>query len=473
MRRGRVVVLLLALGAAGAAWRLRPQLNAQPAQVRVPTAAVRQELLAVTLPVSGSLESAVQVPVLPQVTGKLAQICQDSIKVKPGDFIAQIDTKDFIKSRDELVTKLKDAQEEMHKAQASGQVEISQAQSAVARAQEALELARQKAQAQREKIAAQVAFARGELARRDRELQRDKRLADLHYIPGTRLQATQKAYDQQQFQLERQLREQQDTEQAAAEQIASAEAELKLAEHDLTSTKAKLDAGLLDQQLKIRGVERSLAEANQKIADCTLAAPAAGMVFVEINHSDWMDHRPWRVGDEVDPGDRVASLYDSNRMQVRCEVGEMDVARVKGGQQALVWSPSQPGRRYQARVHAVEELATEVHWRRGTPGKKAFAALIKLAEGDPVHLRPGMTVDLEIVLQERKQALLVPLRAVFREGRQAVVYRQQGEGFIRVPVKLGVRNDLMAQITEGLRRGDRVALLQPPAVLLGVRRASR
>jgi len=88
----------------------------------------------------------------------------------------------------------------------------------------------------------------------------------------------------------------------------------------------------------------------------------------------------------------------------------------------------------------VEELAQDSNvWQGGTPGKKVFGLLIKLAESDPAHLRPGMTVDLEIVLDDVRKVTMVPIRAVFREGSRALVYRARGTGFEAVPVTQGRR----------------------------------
>jgi hypothetical protein len=74
-----------------------------------------------------------------------------------------------------------------------------------------------------------------------------------------------------------------------------------------------------------------------------------------------------------------------------------------------------------------------------------------------------MTVDLEIVLDDVRQATLVPIRAVFAEGKQHYVYLAQGVGFTRVPVTVGARNDLLVEIQGKVRAGDRVALEIPPA----------
>jgi hypothetical protein len=136
-----------------------------------------------------------------------------------------------------------------------------------------------------------------------------------------------------------------------------------------------------------------------------------------------------------------------------------------------VSSPTAPDKRYKAEMATVEELAQEANvWQGGTPGKKVFGALIRLDEADPAHLRPGMTVDLEIVLGSVREATMVPIRAVLKEKNRSFVYRGGPNGFTRVSVTTGTRNDLLIEVKGDLKVGDRVALDRPPITPAGARR---
>jgi hypothetical protein len=96
-----------------------------------------------------------------------------------------------------------------------------------------------------------------------------------------------------------------------------------------------------------------------------------------------------------------------------------------------------------------------------------FGVLVTMEEADPVNLRPGMTVDLEIELDSVRQAMTVPIRALFRDDKQHYVYRASGAGFERVGVTVGTRNDLVAEVRGGVRLGEEVALERPPASAAG------
>jgi multidrug efflux pump subunit AcrA (membrane-fusion protein) len=68
-----------------------------------------------------------------------------------------------------------------------------------------------------------------------------------------------------------------------------------------------------------------------------------------------------------------------------------------------------------------------------------------------------MTANVTIVLDERPDTLIVPLRAVETEGNQAYVNRVGADGATqRVPVKLGMLTETQAEIVEGVSEGDTV-----------------
>lgn len=72
-------------------------------------------------------------------------------------------------------------------------------------------------------------------------------------------------------------------------------------------------------------------------------------------------------------------------------------------------------------------------------------------------LRPGMSADVTATLEERPRALTVPDEAVFGEGDQSFVYVVKPDSSVtKQVVTLGLRESKRAEITQGLKAGDRV-----------------
>ncbi len=464
MNRPLIIAIALVLAVLGA-WMLQST-RAERASVNadIPTAEVTQGPLVIALPISGTLESAEETPARGEIGGILVDICLDNSSVQPGDFIYQLDTGELAEDREGRLRALADAQEGLNSTQDDSETRITQAEGDADGAREALALVQERAQAERAKTRAQVEYAQGQLARAQRELTRSQRLAELNYIPGTKLRQAEKAYRRQQFELDQLHAEYADVEMRTAEQVQSAETELALALHELETAKADARSQLADSRVRVAEAERRLADVEEKIVQCTVSAPAAGLAVIQTNSRNWPERRPYRLGDRVEAGDAPVTIYNLNKMQIRCQIGEMDISRVQRGQDAFV-VPSRGGERYRGKIALVEELAKEANvWEGGTPGKRVFGVLVALDETDPARLRPGMTVDLEVVLERLPETILAPIRAVFAESDGHVVYRTGGRALERVPVTIGPRNDLFVEIHSGLQAGDRIALEQPPAL---------
>jgi multidrug efflux pump subunit AcrA (membrane-fusion protein) len=473
VKRSLYLVITLAIIVGG--WRLLAiGAKRTEAKSEIPTGEVTSGSLVVTLPVSGALESAVETPVRTEIEGSLIEICQDNSPVKPGDIVYQLDTKELGTQRDTLQRALTDAQDQLGTTQLDDETRVTQAESDAQGAQESLKLAQDKAQAEREKLAAQVKYEEGETARAAQELARSQRLAKVNYIAGTKLRDAEKVYRAQQFKLEQQRALQADADKRTSEQVQDQQSAYDLAVHALATAKANNLEDMADASIHVSEAQRKLDEIDRKIAQCTVASPAAGLAVIETNAENWPERRPYRLGDQVGSGAAPVRVYDFTKMQVRCQIGEMDISRVHRGQDVFVTSSAGNGKQYRGKVAVVEELAQESNvWQGGTPGKKVFGLLVALSEADPAHLRPGMTVDLEIVLDSVRQAMMAPIRAVFKDGNQSVVYRVRREGFERVPVRAGTRNDLQIEVSGSLRAGDRLALERPPAQPAKSREAGR
>ena len=72
------------------------------------------------------------------------------------------------------------------------------------------------------------------------------------------------------------------------------------------------------------------------------------------------------------------------------------------------------------------------------------------------RLQAGDYAWLQVVQNRREQALVLPIACLYRDGNGYYVYRIEADSRVKVPVAVGIRNELMAEITEGLTEGDEV-----------------
>jgi multidrug efflux pump subunit AcrA (membrane-fusion protein) len=73
-------------------------------------------------------------------------------------------------------------------------------------------------------------------------------------------------------------------------------------------------------------------------------------------------------------------------------------------------------------------------------------------------LRPDMTANTTITVAKRDKVLAIPNQAVRREDGQRVAFVEEGDRFIRRPIKTGWKDKTYTEVLGGLREGDRVVV---------------
>ncbi len=226
-----------------------------------------------------------------------------------------------------------------------------------------------------------------------------------------------------------------------SEDVAKARNELELKRLDLEDKRTGASAQDLElERLKVERAQRSLETAQQDLADATLRAPFAGVVAtVEGN-----------VGQE--PEAVVVTLVRTERVEMHARVDEADVGSVAKGQPVIVTTYASPDVKIPGVLETISPISTTEQ------GVVLFPITIRLEPGDQ-RLRGGLSANALIEVSSRENVLLVPNRAVRREGDERVVYvRQEGDALERRVVEIGVRDSEFSEIVSGVSEGEEVAV---------------
>jgi HlyD family secretion protein len=218
-------------------------------------------------------------------------------------------------------------------------------------------------------------------------------------------------------------------------------------------------AGIAAAQSRIQEAAARLELAKQQLARCEVRAEVPGIVvYKEVFFGS--EQRKPQVGDQVWANQPLIILPDISRMVVETKVRETDIHKVERNQKVTVRVEAYPDLRLTGAVTLVGTLAQEERERRGA---KFFSVTVQVNESEP-RLRPGMTARVEIDVEERANAVYVPIEAVFeREGR-TLVYLAGRRPRPR-EVVLGPSNADFVVVEKGLSRGERVLLRDPEAAL--------
>jgi RND family efflux transporter MFP subunit len=142
-------------------------------------------------------------------------------------------------------------------------------------------------------------------------------------------------------------------------------------------------------------------------------------------------------------------------LQVVAEVNEEDIPRVKVGQVVLFRTDAFLGQRLEGTVRELTPM--------GDVAAKTFR--IKAALPDDTPLKPGMSVEANIITREKPNALLVPADAI--QGN--AVFVVDGSRVRKREVEVGIRGTRQVEILSGLKDGEPVASPAPTGLKDGAR----
>ena len=238
---------------------------------------------------------------------------------------------------------------------------------------------------------------------------------------------------------------------ADEESIAKADESLALAAARLEDAQRAYDRvkdGPNPEDLAAAQARVDAAKATLNMA--RLVAPFAGTIT---------DAHPL-AGDQVTAGTQGFRLDDLSALYVDVEVSEVDINAIHAGQPVMLTFDAILGSEYHGEVSQVSQAATPAG------GVVNFTVTVRITDAD-AQVRPGMTAAVTITVQEIKDQVLIPNRAVRLVDGVRVVYILRDGVPTKVEVRLGSSSDTMSVLAGGdVNVGDLI-ILNPPAEFQG------
>ena len=410
----RIMLFLIAIAIVGAGAAITVALPKLPERgTTVPTARVAKSPLKLTVHAVGELRAGRTVTMItPPVGGtvRIITLVQTGVPVKANDVIVEFDPADQ-------------------------QFAFEQAKSELAEAEQ--EIVKMKADAAVQKAQDDVALLTAKF---------DVRRAELDAIGNEFLSAVDAKKNA-----------------LSLEEARRRQAQL---EEDVKSRAATSQASLAVVEEKRHKATLSMQRAQQVIESLTLRAPFDGVVSVKENRNaaggfffTGMVLPEYRQGDQIFPGQPIADVIESGRMEVRAKVDENDRGNLTSGQEASVSVDALPGQVFKARVGALSGLASRANFFDSASVSRLFDVTFQFDNPDP-RMKAGSSVRLVIEGKELVDSLHVPRQAVFARAGKNHVFARIGERFEEREVKVTQRTEGRVVI-EGLSEGMEIALVDP------------
>ncbi len=187
----------------------------------------------------------------------------------------------------------------------------------------------------------------------------------------------------------------------------------------------------------------------QATQDATIKSPTDGTV---ANLST-------KIGDKVEVGTRatvvltVANLVDYS---LRLSLSEVDIPKVKVGQNAVITMDAIPENSFNGNVSHVDSVGTN------NQGVVTFNIMVTIQNPNP-QIRPGMTANVDVEVDKVQGVLTVPNSAIkpYKGGRAVRVVDPKTKEMVFIPVEVGLKGEVKTEIKKGVSENQEIITSLP------------
>lgn len=157
------------------------------------------------------------------------------------------------------------------------------------------------------------------------------------------------------------------------------------------------------------------------------------------------------AGVNITPAAATFTIADPALVIFKANVDEADIGQVKTGQEGMILLDAYPEEEIESIVEKIDFTATTT---RG--GGTAFKVEFSLPENVDEKFKLGMNGDVEIILEQKEKALIVPASSIFKRQGKKYVWLVKNEVAVKQEVETGIESNEETEIISGLNEGNLV-----------------
>lgn len=443
-----------------------------------PVAVVESGPLTISITESGVTRNKEQTVIKSKVPGRktIVWIIEEGIIVKEGDLLVELDSSDLVENQLERQIGVENGEASLIQARENLAIVKNQAEADVEKAELDLKFAEMDLKKYEEgeypqslqKAETDITIAEEELQRSEDQLAWSKQLMEEGYVTRTELQADELSAKRNRINLELAKGKLDLLKKYTHDQeLSKLQSDHKQAIMALERTKRKATANIIQAEAGLRAKESEYTQMKKKledlmteIADCRITASSAGMaVYATGGSNPWHRREPLEIGQEVSERQELIYLPTSDKMIAQISVQEASRSKISEGMPTIVRIDAIPGQVFEGRINKIGILPDATQsWLN--PDLKVYMCDIEILDSHK-DMRPGMNCQIEIIIEEIRDAMYVPIQCVLRVDNKPTVFVKRGKSFKPQPVEIGLDNNRMIHIIGGLQNGDEVMLAPP------------
>lgn len=432
---------------------------------------------------SGYLNAVVEEKIENKITHKevdIIEIIPDGTYVQKGDFLIELDSEPLLQQKSSLEVTINDRTFAVTDAQNNLEITQSQVQSDITLAQNKIE-------------SSNMDFKKFQKIEREKKI--DESLAEINiaedhykmaeqtYTFSQELEAkgfeTKSKVEQDKIALatkEKQLKAaKMQHEMLTKYELKQEELRLRKAVEEVLSnyerTKKQGEIKIQKAQSQLESAKHKLELANEEFTSIneqlnytTIHSPLTGYVlYPQVPY--YRQSLKIEKGKTVRRKELLMRIPDMSKMKVDISIAEHYISEIQVGQDAFITIDSIKDKQFPGKVGKVALIATDSRSSRDT-GAQKYDIVIDIADGLlPVDIKPQINTSVEVILDELKDVLYIPIQAVHTVKGKRVVYIRDSNShnYQQQEVALGKMNNSFVQIISGLSVDDQVLVSEPAA----------
>jgi HlyD family secretion protein len=216
--------------------------------------------------------------------------------------------------------------------------------------------------------------------------------------------------------------------------------------------KKNLELSIKQKEVDLEQAKKKLNDLKEDLNDYYITAPFSGILST-LNI---------KKGDLIAPNQIIGTII-TNQKIAKISLNEIDAAKVKVGQDAILTFDALPDLKIKGKVLEISTVGKEEQ------GVVSYDVKISL-EKENKEIKPGMSVNAEIIVDRKENVLLVPNSAIKSDGmgkyveviKNYEIKRRNSFKPVAISqnliekryIKTGISNDEFTEILEGLNEGE-------------------
>lgn len=224
----------------------------------------------------------------------------------------------------------------------------------------------------------------------------------------------------------------------------------------------KIQALSIIQQSEIRKRELELLRlsnwvdaAKEELDKLTIRAPKDGMAIRGLSP---FSGKKLQVGDPVWHLTPLINLPDFSEMKVKIKATETDYKQISLNDSVIYTFDAMPDNIAWGKItmkHPIGQPMKE-------DSKVKFFEIEASVDSALVLPEPGFTANCRIILQQERNAIVIPQIAVFEKDSMKVVYVKNKRDFEARQIQTGLSSSKETIVVAGLDKGEEISLSKPP-----------